>query len=74
MIHGIYVKSKPKSKWHLVSLATSAEAANHEVDSFREQALLEGNEEAKIGIQIFDSVFYIPEYMTEIKDRKPQYN
>jgi len=74
MIHGIYVKSKPKNKWHLVSVAISAEAANHELDQVKRQALLDGNEEAKVGIQIFDSVFWIPEYVDEIKEEKPQFN
>lgn len=74
MIHGIYVKSRPKNKWHLVSVAISAEAANLEVDECKKQAALDGNEEARVGIQIFDSVFWIPEYIDEIKERKPQFN
>ncbi len=74
MIHAIYIKNKPKNKWHLVSVAISPEAANHELAACKEQALLEGNEEAQVGIQIFDSVFWIPEYINEIKDQKPQFN
>lgn len=74
MIHGIYVKSKPKSKWHLVSVTMSPEAANYEVDERKKLAASEGNEEAQVAIQLFDSVFWIPEYMDEIKEQKALLN
>ena len=74
MIHGIYVKSKPKNKWHLFSLSVSPEVANQEVEEAKKQAALDGHEEAQVGIQIFDSVFWIPEYVDEIKERKPLFN
>lgn len=74
MIHGIYLKSRPKNKWHLVSVALSAEAANLEIETFKKQALQEGNEEAKVAVQIFDSEFWIPEYVSEIKEQKPMFN
>lgn len=74
MIHGIYLKSKPKNKWHLVSLAISAEAANMELETFKKQALEDGNERAEVGVQVFDSLFWIPEYMSELKEQKPSFN
>jgi hypothetical protein len=74
MIHGIYLKSKPKNKWHLVSLAISAEAANLELETFKKQAVDDGNERAEVAVQVFDSLFWIPEYMTEIKEQKPSFN
>jgi hypothetical protein len=74
MIHAIYIKSKPKNKWHLVSLAESAEAANMELETFKKQAVEEGNERAEVAVQIFDSLFWIPQYMTEIKEQKPSFN
>lgn len=74
MIHGIYLKSKPKNKWHLVSLAISPEAANNEVDAFKQQAVADGLENAQVAIQVFDSVFWIPEYVDEIKERKALFN
>jgi hypothetical protein len=74
MIHGIYLKSKPKNKWHLVSLAISAEAANLEIDLCKRQAIQEGNEQAEVAVQIFESAFWIPEYMNEIKKRNPRFN
>ena len=74
MIHGIYLKTKPKNKWHLVSLAMSAEAANMELETFKNKAVEEGNERAEVAVQIFDSVFWIPEYVTEIKEQKPSFN
>ncbi len=74
MIHGIYVKSKPKGKWHLYSLVASAEIANQEVEEAKKQAIKDGNEQAEAAIQTFDSAFWIPEYMDEIKDQKPLFN
>lgn len=74
MIHGIYLKTKPKNKWHLFSVAISSEAANHEVSECKKQAELEGNEEAQVAVQLFDSVFWIPEYVDNIKDRPPLFN
>lgn len=74
MIHGIYLKTKPKNKWHLVSLAMSAEAANMELETFKQQAVDKGNDRAEVAVQVFDSVFFIPEYMTEIKEQKPSFN
>ena len=74
MIHGIYLKSKPKNKWHLVSYAISAEAANLELEEIKKQAIQEGNEQAEVAVQFFDTAFWIPEYVDEIKDRKPLFN
>lgn len=74
MIHGIYLKTKPKNKWHLVSYAISAEAANNELEEIKKRALDKGNEQAEVAIQVFDSLFWIPEYMTEIKEQKPSFN
>lgn len=74
MIYGIYVKSKPKNRWHLVSEAVSPEAANYEIDARKKIAASEGNDEAQVAVQIFDSAFWIPEYMDEIKEQKPLFN
>ena len=74
MIHGIYLKSRPKNKWHLVSLATSPEAANYKVDAVKKQAEADGNDLAQVAIQTFESSFWIPEYVDEIKERTPLFN
>jgi hypothetical protein len=74
MIHGIYVRNRPKSKWHLVSVAISAEAANYELDVSLKQAKLEGNEQAEVAVQLFDSMLWIPETLVEIKNQKPLWN
>lgn len=74
MIHGIYLKSKPKNKWHLVSLAISAEAANLELEELKKQAIEDGNDKAEVAVQVFESSFWIPEYVTEIKEQKPLFN
>lgn len=74
MIHAIYQRSRPKNKWHLVSLAMSAEAANMEVATFKKQAADEGNDLTEVAMRIFESSFWIPEYVDDIKDQKPMFN
>ena len=74
MIHGIYVKSRPKNKWHLFSIAISPEAANCEVDEAKRQSIIDGIENPQVAIQVFDSAFWIPEYIEDIKDQKPLFN
>lgn len=70
MVHGIYLKNKPKSKWHLVSIVMTVEKAMKEKNSCLDQAKLEGYDDAEAVIQTFDSAFYIPEYLSTIKDQK----
>lgn len=74
MIHGIYLKNRPKSKWHLYSVAISAEAANYDLDLALKQAKDAGHDNAEVAVRIFDSAFYIPELLTEIKEQKPMFN
>jgi hypothetical protein len=74
MIHGIYLKSRPKSKWQLVSVAISAEAANADIEDAIKQAKAEGNDEAQAVAQVFESSFWIPHYLNEVKEQKPLYN
>ena len=74
MIHGIYLKNRPSSKWHLVSLTSSPEAASWDLDQLKKQAISEGYEQAQVGVQAFDSSFHIPEFLNELKEYKPQYN
>ena len=74
MIHGVYIKHRPKGKWHLVSVAVSAETANIDLSAILKQAKLEGNDQIQVAIQSFDSAFYIPELLSEIKEQKLLYN
>ncbi len=74
MIHGIYLKSRPKNKWQLVTVAVSLEIVNQEIDEALKQAKAEGNDQAEVKVQTFDSAFFIPHYLNEIKETKPQYN
>ncbi len=74
MIHGIYLRSKPKASWRLVSVAASAEAATYDLKTFLEQAQKEGNEQAEVAVQVYDTDFYIPEILREIKEQKILYN
>jgi hypothetical protein len=74
MIHGVYVKNRPKAKWHLVSVTTSSESANVDSGEARKQALQEGFEEVEVAIQSFESAFHVPVFLNEVKDTKPLYN
>lgn len=70
MIHGVYLKNKPKSKWHLVCLSSSFEKAKKEEQVYLDRAKLEGFEEAESAIQYFESSYHIPEYLSNIKEQK----
>jgi hypothetical protein len=74
IIHAIYQKSRPKNSWHLVSIAGSPELANQEVDLFKKKAIDNGNDQAQVAIQIFNTSFHIPEYIKEIKEDIPVFN
>jgi hypothetical protein len=74
MIHGVYVRSRPKNKWHLVSVAVSPELATQDLKDALAQAQREGNELAEAAIQVFDSPYFIPETLNEVKKDKPLFN
>lgn len=74
MVHGVYLKSRPKARWYLISVKLSAESALNDVNDVLKQAKLEGNENAEAKIQVFETLFYIPESLQEIKDQKLIYN
>lgn len=74
MVHGVYMKSRPNAKWHLVSVKLSAESALHDLNKALDQAKLEGNDLAEVAIQVFETVFYIPESLKEVKDQKLMFN
>lgn len=74
VIHGIYLKSRPKGKWHLVSVAVSAEVAEREIDQNLKHAQNQGNDQAQCGAQVFESAFHIPELLSELKLQKVLYN
>ena len=75
MYHGIYLKSKPKNKWLLWSIAASQEAANYDLDEALKQAHAEGNEEAEVACKTYADGFYIPEILREIEgNQKPLFN
>lgn len=74
MILGIYLKSRPKNKWQLISVSTSPETANQDLDAVLKQSQYEGNELAETAMKTFDSAFHIPQFLSEIKSEKPQFN
>jgi hypothetical protein len=74
VIHGVYLRNRPKDKWHLVSITPSSESANYDLKMAKDQALLEGFEEAQTAIQKFENSFHIPVFLNEVKDYKPLFN
>jgi hypothetical protein len=74
MIYGIYLKSKPKNKWQLMSVATSQEMAVNDLKETLKQAHAEGNEQVMVAEQLFDSAFWIPHYLDNVKEQKILYN
>lgn len=74
MIHGIYIKTNPKKKWHLFSVAISPEAAMRDVDKAIDKTKQQGYDGAEVGIQIFESAFHIPETLSEISKSEPMFN
>jgi hypothetical protein len=70
MIHAIYIKSRPKNKWYLFGITVSAEAAAKELELAVQEAQKGGNDQGEAAIQVFDSPFFIPQLLSEIKERK----
>jgi len=52
----------------------SPEIASTNVDAILSQAKLEDNGDIQAKIQVFESAFHIPEFLSEIKERKLMYN
>lgn len=74
MVHGIYLKSRPKSSWRLVNVAISAEGALIYLNKALDQAHADGNDLAEGTIQSFTTAFNIPEILHTVKDQKLIYN
>jgi hypothetical protein len=73
MIHGVYIKHRPKGSWHLVSVSVSPEAANQDVKKIISQGKREG-EYIEAAIKIFESSLHIPEFLNEVTNQAPMYN
>lgn len=74
MLHGVYLRTKPKKKWLLMTTVYSAEEARRELDKYVDKAKANGNNQAEGAIQSFDTSFAIPEIITDIKPSKVLYN
>jgi len=74
MIHGIYLKTRPNGKWHLVSVAVSPETAILDRDEALKNAISVGNDHAQTAIQSYDSTFHIPELLSHVKEQKLLFN
>jgi hypothetical protein len=74
MIHGLYIRNRPKAKWHLISTSVSVEIASKDKLTILTQAKLEGNEKMEAAIKTFNSAFYIPEFLSEITEQKLMFN
>jgi hypothetical protein len=67
MIHGIYVRNKPKGRWQLFCLTSSPEIATNELVKAKELASLEGYDDAEVGVQNFETRNNIPDFLKELK-------
>jgi hypothetical protein len=74
MIHGIYVRNRPKKKWILYSVVQSGELALRDQEDALNKAKEEGNDDAEVAIQTFETSFFIPQYLLEIKKATVLYN
>lgn len=74
MFHGVYIKSRPKGKWHLISLTASPEMATMNMNRVKHQAELEGNDTVEVGVQLYESLFNVPETLSSLKDHKILFN
>lgn len=74
MVHGVYLKTRPQGKWHLVSVAVSPEVANIDSDEVLKSALSVGNDKAQVAIQSYESTFHIPELLSKLKEQKLLFN
>lgn len=74
MIHGIYIKTTPKSSWYLMAVSASAEAANEDKEKLLKEAKALGNDRAEVIIQLFESPLFIPEILHNIKKQTLLYN
>jgi hypothetical protein len=52
----------------------SPEMAQNEMDEYMKQAILEGNEQARVAVQLFDSLFWMPDFIDEITEQKLLFN
>ena len=74
MVHGIYMKNRPKSKWQLVSVKLTANGALFELNLALKKSKLEGNDQVQAAIKTFDSSFYIPKFLYDLKEEKLIFN
>lgn len=69
MIHAIYTRNKPKSKWFLASIATNAEEVREDLEALKKYKNRSDNISLEIAVKTFDSALYIPEMVSEIKEQ-----
>lgn len=67
MIHGIYVRAKPKHRWRLIGVAASGESALRDKNQALAKAKSDGFLDAEAAIKTYESSFFIPENLPEIK-------
>ena len=74
MVHVVYLKSRIDGNWHLVKTFNSAEQASVTISAIKEQIKKEGNDEAEVGLRVYETAFHIPEILKEISSQEPMYN
>lgn len=75
MIIAVYLRTRPGNLYHLVSATTSAMTALHDKEASLQEALAHGNQKASAKIKTFDSIWFMPASLKEIKEEpKMLYN
>jgi hypothetical protein len=68
MIHCIYVQSRPKELWHLATCSTSAQVVLKDKQTLLEDAIKNGNTEAKVAIKTYNSIWEAMETVKDIQE------
>lgn len=73
MIAAIYKRNKPKEKWVLQDADVELEKAKNKAKKMLEAAKKSQMDKAEVAVQVFYNL-YIPEFLTDIKPDKMNYN
>ena len=74
MFHAVYMKTRPKGKCFFVFMSLSQETATNDMQALLDQAKITDNNDVQVCIQSFETCFYIPEFLSEVKKQKLLYN
>ena len=74
MIYCLYVRTRPKGNWYVLSSSTSLEMINQDRNKVIEQARKENNFDIETGLQQYETKMHIPDFIPELKEQKIVFN